>query len=109
MSILTKAEDIINGDRAKAYGSPIKSFTKIAKGWSEIFDIEVTPEQVALAMTWLKICRELNKHQEDNLVDIAGYAGVLEKLIDEKDEESTQIEILRRIQNSLSRIRMPIL
>ena len=44
-------------------------------------------------MTWLKICRELNKHQKDNLVDIAGYAGVLEKVIDEKREESTDIEI----------------
>lgn len=31
-------------------------------------------------MIALKMAREMNKSKRDNLVDIAGYAGVLEKL-----------------------------
>lgn len=83
-NILQEAESLIYGERQKEYGSSKKSFTKIAKGWEQIFDCEITPEKVALAMIWLKTCRELNKEKRDNIVDIAGYAGCIDKIKNNK-------------------------
>ena len=54
-------------------------FENIAAGWAVIFKDGVTPKRVSLAMIWLKICRENNKHGRDNLVDIAGYAALIFK------------------------------
>lgn len=81
MSILTKAEELINGDRAKAYGCPLKMGRRIGLIWESILGIKVSPEQVNLCMLGLKIAREVNRHNQDNLVDMAGYAGVLEKIV----------------------------
>lgn len=80
-SILQEAERLINGDRREAYGDAHENFTNIAIGWEMIFKGGVTAEKVALAMTWLKICRFLNKASRDSIVDIAGYAGCLEKIM----------------------------
>jgi len=79
-SILQEAERLINGDRREEYGDVKDSFNNIAAGWSVSFGKEVTGKQVALAMAWLKICRENNKSKRDNIVDIAGYAALIEKL-----------------------------
>jgi hypothetical protein len=79
-SILAEAEQIINGPRRDSYGPADESFKRIAKGWSVLFGVEVTSRQVALAMIWLKVCRDANKPARDNLTDIAGYAGLAEKL-----------------------------
>ncbi len=87
MSILEEADDIINGERAESYGSPLIMCNKIAGMWSQILGSEVTPKQVNLCMIALKICRETNKHSRDNLIDIAGYAGVIEKMMDEAKRE----------------------
>lgn len=82
-SILQEAEEIVNGERAQAYGPALPSFSNIAKGWSVIAGSEITPQQVGLMMMWLKMCRENNKHQRDNLVDAAGYAHLVQKMEEE--------------------------
>lgn len=83
-SILQEAEEIINGSRAEDYGSVTENFTKIAVGWKEIFaDGNFTPRRVALAMVWLKICRDVNTPKRDNLVDSIGYVACVEKMINE--------------------------
>lgn len=82
-SILQEAEEIVNGERAQAYGPALTSFSNIAKGWSVITGTEITPQQVGLMMMWLKICRENNKHQRDNLVDVSGYAHLVQKMEEE--------------------------
>lgn len=79
-SILREAERIINGSRAEDYGDVTENFKKIADGWSVIFGVEVSPRQVGHAMIWLKTCRDLNTPKRDNLVDIAGYAGCIDKM-----------------------------
>jgi hypothetical protein len=79
-NVLEEANTLIYGERQKEYGSARKSFTKIAKGWQQIFDCDVSPKQVALAMIWLKMCREMNQEKRDNIVDIAGYAGCIDKI-----------------------------
>lgn len=83
-SILQEADKIINGERRKDYGSPLESFTKIAALWSPVLGIEVTPDQVALCMIGLKIARATNGMQRDSLVDIAGYAGCIELMQNER-------------------------
>lgn len=85
-SILQQAEEIINGSRAEDYGNVTDNFTKIAVGWKEIFaDGNFTPRRVALAMAWLKICRDVNTPKHDNIVDLAGYAGCIGKMDNERN------------------------
>ena len=80
MNILQEADILVNGDRNKDYGSPLEDWTRTAKIWSAILGCDVKPEQVGLCMIGLKISRQCHKSKRDNLVDIAGYAGCIEKL-----------------------------
>lgn len=85
MSILHEAEELINGDRQKDYDHPLDNFTRIAKIWSVILGIEVTPEQVGLCMVGTKLAREAFSPKRDNLVDGAGYFGTVEKVYEERE------------------------
>lgn len=86
-SILEEAEGIINGDRADDYGSALESFTRIGKLWEPVLGIPVTAEQVCIALIELKVARAMHDIDEkrpikrDTIVDIAGYAGCLEKIV----------------------------
>jgi hypothetical protein len=81
-TILDTAKSLIYGDRLKDYGKTVDNFTAIAVGWTEIAKTLLTPEQVALMMIWLKVCRANNDNceKEDSIIDIAGYAGCIEKI-----------------------------
>jgi hypothetical protein len=74
---LGEAATIITGQRDAQYGGPEENFTRIAKLWSVIFGIEVTQEDVAMAMVAVKVARYASKSgfQPDTWVDIAGYAA----------------------------------
>jgi len=75
---LREAARIIAGDRDVQYGAPEDNLGRIAKIWSVIFAIEITPQDVAMAMVGLKMARYVNKSefQPDTWIDIAGYAGI---------------------------------
>ncbi len=73
---------VIGGDRQKAYGHPLPWAKKVAAMWHAAFGWDVKPWQVAVAMILFKICRQCNKHHRDNLVDIAGYAEVANRVIE---------------------------
>lgn len=73
---LEEAKELICNVRRGEYGGVEESFTDVAQAWSLLFGTPVTPEQVALAMVLLKVFREKRAHKHDNLVDIAGYAGL---------------------------------
>lgn len=79
-SVLQEAEQLINGPRRDAYGPAEESFQRIASVWASILKTPVTAHQVALCMIGLKLCREGNKPARDNLVDIAGYCALAEKI-----------------------------
>lgn len=83
-SILQEAERIINGDRRQSYGGALESFDRIARLWQPILGCDVSAEQVALCMIQLKVARYVNGQQRDSIVDIAGYAGCLEKIQNER-------------------------
>lgn len=74
--VLDEAKTLICGARREEYGGVSESFEDIAKMWSALFGIDIEAKQVALAMILLKVCREKRNHKHDNLVDIAGYAGL---------------------------------
>lgn len=75
--ILQQANDLINGPRADAYGPPQVNFRRIADLWQPIFGMQITPAQVALALTQLKVARLIqSSDHEDSWVDAAGYIAL---------------------------------
>lgn len=83
-TVLTEANELIYGDRAAAYGPVTTSFERIGKFWETILGVPVTAEQVGLCMIALKISRQISRSGRDNIVDIAGYAGCIAKMDEEK-------------------------
>lgn len=79
-SILQEAEALINGPREYHYGTPRDNFQRIALGWSVLLDADVSPEQVALCMAWLKMARLVNGPHEDSYVDGAAYLALAGEL-----------------------------
>lgn len=74
---LTTAANLVSGDRAKDYGDAAESFTRLAALWSPILGVDVTPEQVALCLTQLKISRLIvTPCHTDSWVDAAGYIAL---------------------------------
>lgn len=77
VALLDEAAELISGQREEDYGHPRENFTRIAALWSQVFDLEVTPEQVALCMILLKVSRLIKSPDAwDSWVDAAGYAGL---------------------------------
>ena len=93
MSILKEANTIIYGDREKTYGHPSKNLQTIAHMWASYLNAKptelITPKDVAAMMMLVKVARFANDpDHRDNLVDICGYAALIERC----DEESTKGE-----------------
>lgn len=80
--VLETACDLINGDRQKDYGTPQENFARIATGWRVVLGCNVSPEQVALCMAWLKIARLSNGPHMDSYIDGAGYLAIAAELSD---------------------------
>jgi hypothetical protein len=76
-AILTKAAELVSGDRAKTHGDKVQNHDNIAKLWSAFLGVEINPLQVALMMVLLKIARTKSGSLNlDDYIDMAGYAGV---------------------------------
>ena len=80
-NVLTEALTIINGERQDAYGNPEDNFRLIADLWNAYLHAsmsdDISPKDVAMMMSLLKIAREVNgAGKRDNLVDAAGYIGL---------------------------------
>lgn len=78
--ILETAADLVNGARARDYGTPQENLGRIASGWAVILNQDVSAEQVALCMAWLKIARLVNGPHEDSYVDAAAYMALAGEL-----------------------------
>ena len=80
-SILEAAHVVIYGDREDTYGAPGKNLTKIARLWSAYLETDIAPEDVAQMMILMKVARLQNSPgHRDSLVDIAGYAALVERI-----------------------------
>lgn len=85
-SILVEAEALIHGQRSKDYGHPKMNFQRIADLWNAYIKYSttpgvLTPTDTAVMMILLKVARlQQNPTNRDSVVDIAGYAGTIERL-----------------------------
>ena len=84
MSILDEAQKIIYGDREQTYGDPAKNLRMIGELWATYLGLPleaIKPEDVANMMILLKVARLRNTPTHyDSLVDIAGYAALVERI-----------------------------
>ena len=66
---------------------------------SQLFKImsgkELTEENCAWFLVCLKLSRESTKHKKDNLVDIAGYVGLIDELIDDENRKKPVSAVAR--------------
>lgn len=77
---LSAALRVAGGERSKSYGRPLANFLRTALRWSMLLKHTITPADVAWMMVDLKIARQINSHQDDNIVDDFGYLICLNNL-----------------------------
>ena len=69
--------------REGIYGPPQELFAHIARRWSLVLGIDVSPAQVALCLIDLKLARLTRDPSHlDSIVDVAGYAAILGEVAD---------------------------
>ena len=78
--LLEHAAGVVNR-RRREYGEPTDLFGDIAKRWSLVLGVEVTPAKAVLCLLDVKMARLARdpKHL-DSIVDVAGYAAVLREV-----------------------------
>lgn len=94
--LLQRANELIGGDRQNDYGNKLQNFSQIAMLWTGTIAHKlqpgqaITPEDVALCMTQVKIARlAKSPDHEDSILDVAGYAGCYEAIqLERKDIEN---------------------
>jgi hypothetical protein len=79
-SILQEADRILNGDRDADYGDPVENFKRISRIASAILNKDITDEECCVVMLAVKLARENYRHKRDNLVDLAGYVEILNRI-----------------------------
>lgn len=86
-NICTEAGKIIHGPRRKSYGHPRVNFTRTAALVTAYLGDQLrsplTAEQWGFINILSKVSRSATRISRDNLVDIAGYAGTIEMLMEE--------------------------
>jgi uncharacterized protein DUF6378 len=86
LNILEEALAILEGDREQTYGNPAFNLETIAEFWMKYLErkhgvlVALLPDDVATMMILLKVARLMKSpDHRDSLVDIAGYAGLIDK------------------------------
>lgn len=85
-TVLEEAAGLIYGDRQQQYGNAKTNFGDIARLWEPIIGKDIGAEAVALCLLQLKVARAVNDVRQarpikrDTIVDLAGYAGCIEKI-----------------------------
>jgi hypothetical protein len=79
-SILTEAERIVNGDRDVQYGNPNEAFKEYSNILEATFGIKLTPAEICKVQIAIKLGRLKYKHKRDSVVDLCGYAEILNRL-----------------------------
>jgi len=76
-SIPLEAHNLIYGERAKQYGSAERNFQAACDIFEILTGIKLQADEGMLYLLCLKLARESEHHKRDNLVDVAGYAGLI--------------------------------
>lgn len=64
----------------KRYGAKKESFELIAKLSTLMTGKELTSQDCCMVLMALKLSREKCSHKDDNMVDLCGYASILNEL-----------------------------
>ena len=105
--VLDTAKELLNGDRAKAYGDVITNYKAIAdianimlRRKNKFLDIE----DIGIILVALKIAREGNSHKDDNLIDAAAYLNILKIMHDKVDNTDTFLQECNKQKKALNYI-----
>lgn len=87
LNVLEEANKLVNGVRDEQYGLPHENWGDTAEMMTAYLharrllprDKALDAHDGAMLAVCIKLAREGNKRQRDNLVDIAGYANVAER------------------------------
>lgn len=88
--ILNKASHIIYESK-KDYGTIEENFSNLAQIASILTGKDLTPEDCCKVLIALKLARESHKHKEDNLIDLCGYAEILNQIIDLSENKNEKL------------------
>jgi Domain of unknown function (DUF6378) len=79
--LLQQAASIVDR-RRRTYGQPTELFEQVARRWSLVLGVNITPAQAMLCLVDLKVARLTHDPGHlDSIIDIAGYAGCLAELL----------------------------
>lgn len=99
MTVLTDAQDVMDGPRQHAYGDPVRGMERIGRVWAVLLDLPepVPAHTVALLLAAMKLVRETGtrEHHRDNLVDAASYVRIAE--LAQPEERKTVHEWVRAL------------
>ena len=78
---LSKARELINGDRAEDYGPALQNHQRIANLWNAYLDMSgmdksVSPIDVSMMMLLVKVARTMEHNKDDSFIDMCGYAAL---------------------------------
>lgn len=68
------------------YGTKKESFNAIAKLTQAITGKYISPKECCAVLIALKLSRESKQHKDDNMVDLCGYAAIMNELYHGKFE-----------------------
>lgn len=90
-TVLQEAQRIVEGARQKDYGTPMENWSATAAIWNVILKKKLTEpltaEEAAMCMVGVKLARLANGITRDSLVDLPGYARVIEMIIEERTQK----------------------
>lgn len=78
--ITDKAKQMVDENRQEQYGNPVKNYTDAAMISSMLRNKVFNAQDIVTIMIVVKLIRQRNKHKEDNLIDIAGYTEILNRI-----------------------------
>jgi hypothetical protein len=94
-AVIDEALRLIDGDRAKDYGSASVNMAHIAERWNQLLSLDqlpttqwIQPWQVCAMMIDLKVARLAQGYKRDTAVDIIGYAALMAEIIGDEDDGS---------------------
>ena len=89
-SVLLEAHNLIKGQKREEYGDAERGMTMIAEQWTLYLQqkyglqTHILAEDVCWMMTDLKKVRQTINSKRDNIVDAAGYIGLIQMVSDEE-------------------------
>lgn len=86
-TILKEAHSLVYGPREADYSHPKDDYARVAGMFNALFadklKTDFAPADCALFMIVIKLARQAHRSKRDNLVDLAGYAEVVARIVGE--------------------------